>query len=190
MDRTLTYFQRAHRLRPQDLEVLERLFHLYTQLKRPEDARRTLKKLRNLKPGDPQFELYELDVREVRSLEDIDRMLGDIRRILSAHPGDMRVEDRAVGMVGNVIPHIGRLCDQYSERLGRGVDQVRRLPSYQVNWPVVHDEMHKFRKEFQKLRRIAQKCVNLVTHEEHKRVIKDLSDLIDSKIDVCQSLGG
>jgi tetratricopeptide (TPR) repeat protein len=186
----LTYVQRAQRLRPQDADTLERLFHLYHQVKRPEDARRTLRKLRELRPDDPQLELYELDVREVRSLEDIDRMLGDVRRILSAHPNDMRVEERAMALVGNVIPNIGRLCDQHSDRLARIVEQVRRLPSYQVNWPVVHDEMRKLHKEFQKLRRLTQKCLPLVTHEEHRRVIRDLTELIDSKIEVCLSLGG
>ena len=29
-----------------------------------------------------------------------------------------------------------------------------------------------------------------LSHEEHRRVIKQLTDLIDSKLDVCQSLGG
>jgi tetratricopeptide (TPR) repeat protein len=186
----LPYVQRANRLRPQDVDTLERLFHLYHQVRRPDDARRTLRRLRELRPADPQYELYELDVREVRTLDDMDRMLGDVRRILSQHPNDMRVEERAVGLVGNVIPHIGRLCDQHSDRLARIVEQVRRLPSYQVNWPVVHDEMHRLHKEFQKLRRLAQKCLPLVHHAEHRRVVKELTELIDSKLDVCQSLGG
>jgi tetratricopeptide (TPR) repeat protein len=185
----LPYVERAHRLRPQDAETLERLFHLYSQVRRQEDARRTLRKLRDLRPGDPQYELYELDVREVRTLDDIDRMLGDVRRILAAHPNDMRVEERAVAMVANVIPNIGRQCDHHSDRLARIVEQVRRLPSYQVNWPIVHGEMHKLRKEFQKLRRLAQKCLPLVSHAEHRRVVKELTELIDSKIEVCQSLG-
>jgi tetratricopeptide (TPR) repeat protein len=186
----LPYVQRAQRLRPQDVDTLERLFHLYQQLRRPDDARRTLRKLREVRPADPQYELYELDVREVRTLDDIDRMLGDVRRILGQHPNDMRVEERAMALVGNVIPHIGRLCDQHSERLARIVEQVRRLPSYQVNWPVVHDEMHRLHKEFNKLRRLTQKCLPLVSHPEHKRVVKELTELIDNKIDVCQSLGG
>jgi tetratricopeptide (TPR) repeat protein len=186
----LPYVQRASRLRPHDADTLERLFHLYHQVRRPDDARRTLRKLRELRPADPQYELYELDVREVRTLDDIDRLLGDVARILAQHPNDMRVEERAVGLVGNVIPHIGRLCDQHSDRLARIVEQVRRLPSYQVNWPVVHDEMRRLHKEFQKLRRLSQKCLPLVTHAEHRRVIKELTDLIDSKIDVCHSLGG
>ncbi len=186
----LPYLQRAHRLRPQDTETLERLFHLYNQVKRPEDARRTLKRLRELRPDEPQFELYELDLREVRTLEDIDRMLGDIRRTLNKYPNDLRVEERAVNMVGNVIPLMGRMCDQLTDQLTKIVDQVRRLPNYQINWPAVRDVMRDLHDEFQKLRRITNKCLGLVTNEEHRRIIRDLSDHIDRKIELCQSMGG
>jgi tetratricopeptide (TPR) repeat protein len=186
----LGYLQRAHRMRPDDVDALERLFHLYTQVKRPEDARRTLRRLRELKPNDPQFDLYELDIRETRTLEDIDRMLTDIRRILGKHPNDMRVEERAINMVANVIPLMGRMCDQLTEQLNKIVDQVRRLPNYQINWPAVHDVMRDLLQEFQKLRRITNKCMLLVTSEEHKRIIRDLGQHIDRKIELCQSMGG
>jgi tetratricopeptide (TPR) repeat protein len=186
----LPYLQRAHRLRPHDHETLERLFHHYTQVKRPEDARRTLRRLRELRPNDPQFELYELDLREVRTLEDIDRMLADIRKTLSRYPNDMRVEERAVNMVGNVIPLMGRMCDQLTDQLSKIVDQVRRLPNYQINWPAVRDVMRDLHDEFQKLRRITNKCLGLVTSEEHRRIIRELSEHIDRKIELCQSMGG
>lgn len=186
----LPYLQRAHRMRPHEPEMLERLFHLYNQVKRPEDARRTLRRLRELRPEDPQFELYELDLREVRTLEDIDRMLADIRRTLNRHPNDMRVEERAVNMVGNVIPLMGRMCDQLTDQLGKIVDQVRRLPNYQINWPAVRDVMRDLHDEFQKLRRITNKCLGLVTNEEHRRIIRELSEHIDRKIELCQSMGG
>src|SRR5262249_32630728 len=125
-----------------------------------------------------------------RTLEDLDRMLADIKRILARHPGDMRVEDRAVGMVANCVPLIGRKCDQLSQQLGHIAEQVRRLPNYQINWPVVHDEMHFLRHEFQKLRRLSNKCLALVTVEEQRRMIRDLNAHIDSKIEICISMGG
>jgi tetratricopeptide (TPR) repeat protein len=186
----LPFAQRAQRLRPRDAETLERLFHLYQQARRPADARRTLRKLRELCPHDPQYELYELDVRDVRGLDDMDHMLADIRRILGQHPGDMRVEERAMAMAGNVIPHMDRLCQQHADRLGRILDQVRRLPSYQVNWPGVHDEMRRLGREFHKLRKLTQKCLPLVTQPEQQRVVKELAALIDNKIEVCESLRG
>jgi tetratricopeptide (TPR) repeat protein len=186
----LSYLQRASRLRPNDVDTLERLFQAYTQVKRPEEARRTLRRLRDLKPNDPQFDLYELDIRETRTLEDVDRMVGEVRRVLAKHPNDMRVEERAISMVASVLPLLGRLGDQLAEQLGKIMDQVRRLPNYQVNWPAVHEVMRDLMQEFQKLRRVAGKCQLLVTSEEHQRVLRDLNEQIDHKIGVCQSMGG
>jgi Flp pilus assembly protein TadD len=185
----LNYLQRAHRLRPQDAETLERLFHLYTQLRRPEDARRALRRLREMRPQDPQFELYELDVRDVKSLEDIDRLLSDIRKTLSKFPNDLRVEERAVNTVGNIIPLMGRMCDQLTDQLNKIVDQMRSLPNYQINWSAVREVMRDLEYEFQRLRRITQKCLTLVTLDEHRRIVRDLADHIDRKMEICHSMG-
>jgi tetratricopeptide (TPR) repeat protein len=184
----LNYCQRAHRLR-HDFETMEQLFHLYNQLKRTDDARKLLRKMRETRPNDPQLDLYELDLRESKNLEDLEHMLGDIRRILNKYPNDLRVEERAVNMVGNIIPLMGRLCDQLTERLNNISDQVRRLPQYQINWQAVHDVMRDLFHEFQKLRRITNKCLTLVTNEEHRRIIRDLSEHIDRKIEQCQAMG-
>src|SRR5262249_22391006 len=87
----LGYVPRAAKLRPTAPDTMERLFPLYTHAKRPQDARRTLDQLRKARPQDPQLELYELDLIEVKSLNDIERLLTDIDRILKRHPGDARV---------------------------------------------------------------------------------------------------
>ncbi len=185
----LSYLQRACRLRPGEFDALERLFHMYNQMKRPDDARRTLGRLRKLRPNDPQMDLYELDLREVKTLEDIERMLTDIRKTLSKYPNDLRVEEKAVAMVANVIPLIGRMSDQYTDQLGRIMEQVRRLPNYQISWSAVHDVMRDLQREFQKLRRIANKCLAIVTSEEHKRIVRDMLEHVDKKIEVCQQMG-
>ena len=93
-------------------------------------------------------------------------------------------------MVGNVIPLMGKMCDQLSDQVNKIVDQMRRLPSYQINWPAVREVMRDLQEEFLKLRRITNKCLQLVTNEEHRRIIKDLADHIDRKIVLCHSMGG
>jgi Flp pilus assembly protein TadD len=186
----LTYLQRASRLRPKDPDTLERLFHLYNQAKRPDEARKTLSRLRQIRPNDPQFDLYELDLRETKSLEDLDRMLTEIKRILGKYPGDLRVEERAVNMAGNVIPLMGRLCEQLTEQMNRILDQIKHLSPYQINWRAVREAMRDLEREFQKLRRITNKCLSLVTHEEHRSIIRALSEHIDRQIERCQSTGG
>jgi tetratricopeptide (TPR) repeat protein len=184
----LNYVQRAARLRPSDPDTLERLFHLYTHLKRTEEARKTLRQLRELRPADPQYDLYELDLAEVKGLGDIDRLLGDVDRILRRYPNDARVEERAVAMVGNVIPLMSDLCDRLTDELNKVVDQIRRLPNYQINWSAVSEVVRDLQREFQRLRKITNRCLPLVTHEEHRRIVRKLADHIDRKIEVCRSI--
>ena len=184
----LGYVQRAQRLRPRDPDILERLFHLYNHLKRPEDARRTLRQLREVKPNEPQYDLFELDLVEVKNLSDIDRMLGEIDRVLKRHPNDARVEERALTMVGNVIPLMHDLADRLTEELSKVVDQVRSLPNYKINWSAVSDVVRDLQREYQRLRKITNKCLPLVSRDEHRRAIRDLADLIDRKIEVCRSI--
>jgi len=185
----LNYVQRAAHLRPNDPDTLERLFQLYNQAKRPQDARRTLDKLRQLRPSEPQYELYELDLVEVKGLNDIEKLLTEIERILKRYPNDVRVEERAVNMVGNIIPLMGTLCDQLTDQMSKVVDQVRNLPNYQIDWSAVREVMRDLLREFQKLRRITGKCLPLVSSDEHRRIIRDLADHIDKKIEACRSMG-
>jgi Flp pilus assembly protein TadD len=185
----VTYMQRAQRMRPKDPDLMEKIFHLYNNAKRPQDAKKALEHLRQMRPGDPQLDLYELDLIEVKGLNDIERLLTDIEQIRRRHPGDARVEERAVRMVGNVIPLMGSLCDQLTQQMSKVIDQVRHLPNYQINWSAVRDVMRDLMREFQKLKRITQKCAPLVTSDEHKRIIRDLSEHIDKKMEACRSMG-
>jgi tetratricopeptide (TPR) repeat protein len=186
----LGYLRRAHQLRPRNTEVLERLFHLHHHLRRPEDARRVLQKLRELKPGEPQYDLYEIDLIEVKSLNDIDRVLTEIDRVLKKHPDEARVEERAVNMVGSVLPLMNNICEQLNGQLSKVLGQVRNLPNYQINWSAVHDTMRDLLREYQRLRRISSKCLPLVKSEEHRRIVREMTEHIDSKIEVCQSMSG
>jgi Flp pilus assembly protein TadD len=186
----LAYLERAHQVRPQEADTLERLFHLYLQVNRPQDARQALQKLRALRPNEPQHDLYELNLMRVKTLDDLERKLTELDRILKKYPNDPRVQDRAVEEAGNVIGLMGNLYDQLTEQLGRVVNQVRHLPNSQINWSAVSEVMRDMRAEFQKLRRITAKCLLLAVTEEQRRVIRELSGRIDRKIEVCRSWGG
>jgi len=184
------YLERALRLQPGNLELLERLFHLYTQARRPEDARQTLARLKQLRPGEPQFELYELDLGEIKDIRDVERVVRAIGRIMVSYPDDPRVEERAISMVGNVVPLMSRLCDQLTEQLNKVMEQVRSLPNYQINWSAVHDIMRDLKREFQRLRRITGLCLPLVNQSQHQQIIRDLSEYIDRKIEFCKRWEG
>jgi tetratricopeptide (TPR) repeat protein len=186
----LMYIERAHRLRPDDTDTLERLFNLYNQVRRLEDARRVLQRLRLLKPGEAQFELYELDLVELREIDDIDRWVTSIGRVVQAHHGDPRVEERALSMIGNSIPLLSRTSDQLTEQLNKVMRQVRGLQNYQINWQAVHDVMRDLKRELQKLRRTIGKCLAVLTHPEHRRTLRSLGEHIDRKIDFCRQWQG
>jgi tetratricopeptide (TPR) repeat protein len=183
------FLQRAHRIRPADYETLERLFHLYNQLRRFDEARRVLRRLREVRPNDPQAELFELEVREVRKIDEVETLLNDLRRIMQRFPHDARVEERAGTLVNNVVPVLERIADQYSGQVNKVVDQMRRLPSYQINWPTVRDIMRDLEDKYVFLRRVAQKCLAHVTSEDTRREINRLITHCDRKIDQCHSLG-
>ena len=185
----VTYMQRAQRMRPRDADLMERVFQLYNNAKRPQDAKKALEQLRALRPNDPQLDLYELDLIEVKGLNDIERLLTDIEQIRRRYPGDARVEERAVRMVTNVIPLMGNLCDQLTNQMSKVIDQVRHLPNYQINWSAVREVMRDLMREFQKLQRITRKCAPLVNTDEHKRIIRELSEHIDKKMEAARQMG-
>jgi len=185
----LGFLQRAVRIRPSESDVLERLFHLYTQLKRPEDARRTLRMLREVKPNDPQVDLFELEVREIRGLDDMEETLTQLRRLLQAHPGDMRIEERSAAVLGAVTPLLERQAEQATSQVNRVVDQMRRLPNHQINWGVVREVMRDLEDRFTRIRRVAQRAAALVTTEDQRRLLTRLIHHCDRKMDQAHSLG-
>lgn len=186
--KALAYLQRAHQHRADDADTLERLFHLYTQLKKPDEARRTLRRLRELRPNDPQFELYELDIRDIRSVDDIDRLLSEVRKAVGRFPNDLRVEERAAALIGNATSYLGQQYDRLAGQLNRVADQMRRLPAYQINWPAVRDVLRDLQDDLLYLRRTANKCLALVHQESQRRKLKDLIARIDRKIELCHSM--
>ena len=186
----LPYVERAHRLRPDDTDTLERLFTLYSQTRRGEDARRVLHRLRHLRPGEGQFDLYELDLVEVRDIDDVDRWITDVGRVVQNHPGQTRVEERALTMIGNMVPVLAKMSDQLTEQLNKVMRQVRGLQNYQINWQAVHEVMRDLKREFQKVRRTVGKCLAVVTHPEHRRVLRSLGEHVDRKIEFCREWQG
>jgi tetratricopeptide (TPR) repeat protein len=183
------FLQRASRVRPTDYETMERLFHLYNQLKRTDDARRLLKKLREVRPNDPQAELFELEVREVRKIDEVERLLGDLRRLQQRFPNDTRVDERGAALVHHLVPTLERIADQYASQVNKVSDQMRRLPSYQINWPTVREIMRDLEDKYLFLRRLAQKALAQVRPEDARRDLNRLIAHCDRKIDQCHSLG-
>jgi tetratricopeptide (TPR) repeat protein len=186
----LGYAQRANRHRPEDAAVAEQLFRLYIHAKRPQDARRTLDALRRLRPDDPELELFECELVDRRSVGDVERLIADVERITKRHAGDARVEDRAATLMGDVVPLLATLCDRLIGQMSKVVDQVRHLPDHKINWSAVREVMRDLIKEFQKMRRLIGKVQPMIRGEELRRTLRDLSALVDRKMESCRSMTG
>ena len=186
----LRYLESAQRLQPDNVEMLERLFHMYHQVRRPDQARRILQQLQRHRPGEPKYELYELDLIEINELDDLERWFNDVARVQHRWPGNSTVDDRASVMIGNAVSFMTRLGDQLTDQLNKVMKQVRSLDNYQINWASVHDVMRDLKREFQKLRRLVSRGHTMATHADHRRVLRDLADHLDRKIDYCRRWQG
>ena len=186
----LAYAQRAQKLRPEDPETLERLFHLYTQAGKPDDARNTLRQLKELRPAEPHLDLYEVDLLDGRSIEGIDKMLAHIESVLKRHAGDVRVDVRAQLMMANVITLLERVYNQLSEQFVKVQNQVRHLPNYQIDWAAVHELTRDLRGDFQRLRRAGNKCSGIAKDDEQRRVVRQLIGKAERRMDQCRALRG
>jgi tetratricopeptide (TPR) repeat protein len=185
----LDLLQRAHRLRPTDYDTLEKLFNLLSQQRRPDEARKILRRMREVRPNDPQVELFELDVREIRSVDEIEPILQDLRRVAQKFPGDVRVDERTKSILYQLIPAMEQFAEQFNGQVKKVVDQMRRLPSYQVNWPVVRDVMRDLEENYAQLRKSAQRMMTLALADDQRRDLQRLIAHCDRKIDQCSSLG-
>jgi tetratricopeptide (TPR) repeat protein len=185
---TLEHLQKAHRFRPTDYETLERLFNLFTQLRRHDDARRVLQRMRDVRPNDPQVDLFELEARDFRSIADVDRALNELKKTAQRNPNDLNVNDRLRAATSKLFQTLERFADQNTAQVNKVVDQMRRLPSYQVNWPVVRDVMRDLEDQFADLRDAASKMLSIAT-DDLRRDLQRLISHCDRKMDQCRTLG-
>ncbi|MBX9679968.1 MAG: tetratricopeptide repeat protein [Gemmataceae bacterium] len=185
---TLEHLQKAHRFRPTDYETLERLFNLFTQLRRHDDARRVLQRMRDVRPNDPQVDLFELEARDLRSIADVDKALNELKKTAQKNPSDLNVNDRMRAAASKLFQTLERFADQNTAQVNKVVDQMRRLPSYQVNWPVVRDVMRDLEDQFADLRDAASKMLTIAT-DDLRRDLQRLISHCDRKMDQCRTLG-
>lgn len=185
--RALTFLQRAHQLRPEDSDTLERLFHVLNQLKRPEDARRALRRLRQLRPQEPQMEWFELELIEINNLDNCNRVLAGIEALNRKYPDDGRVAERQAQLIVSVTSYMKRLSRQISEQLERAEARVHRLPSYQVDWPEMRHYLRDLRSRMQRIKKTAGRALPLAVNDSPRRSLQELIRQSDHEIERCKT---
>jgi tetratricopeptide (TPR) repeat protein len=184
----LAFLQRAHQLRPADTDTLERLFHVFLQQKRPEDARRALRRLKQLRPEDLQNELFEVDLIEINSLDNCNRVLAGLEALQRKSPDDGRVFERQAHLLNSVISYLKRLCRQISAQLERAVSRVRRLPPYQVDWPEMKHYLRDLRSRLQRIRKTAERSLPLAASDLVRQNVQEIIRQADRDIEQCRNL--
>ena len=180
--------ERAHQVQPEDTDTLERLFHVFNQLKKPEDARRALRRLRQLRPQDPQMEVYELELIEINNLDNCNRVLAGLEALQGKYPDDARVAERQAQMLGAITAYLKRLSRQIVEQSARAASRVRRLPSYQEAWPEMKQYLRDLRSRLNRTRKTALRGLPLATSESHRRDLHQIVQQTSQEIDQCQTM--
>lgn len=179
----LPLLERAHNLGPENVGVLDRLFQLYRQLDRADLARRTLLRLNELLPGDPNLDLYELELAPLRRGSDLESWINTLERIVTQYPRERRVQERAAVLLGTFVNLVRDLTRQASDQLARAARQVRSLRGDEVNWRAVHKVMRDLRHELGLLRHAVGRALVIDSHPEHLRQLRELIDSLENKLD-------
>jgi Flp pilus assembly protein TadD len=184
----LTFLQRAHQLRPEDTDTLERLFHVLNQLKRPEDARRALRRLRQLRPQEPQMEWFELELIDINNLDNCNRVLAGMEALTRKYPDDGRLTERQAQLVVAITSYMKRLSRQISEQTERAEARIRRLPAYQVDWPEMRRYLRELRSRLARIKKTAGRALPSAVNDPQRRNLQELIRQTEHEIDRCKTL--
>lgn len=182
----IVYFEQASKLRPDDVSTLEKLLTCYTQAGCREEARHTLRRLRKVRPDDPQLEFSELELTEVRDPADLEDLLEGYAQLRKEHPDDAQVVSRGADLLSQVGRLLEGLTDQLVARLVSMQEEVRRIGRRQIDWERVDEAVERLLREFRKLKRLTVRCHSLADRASQKENLQALLDRIDRKIAVCR----
>jgi len=188
LNAAVAYAERGHRLRPRETEILERLFHLFTQVNQRENAQKVLGRLREQRPNLLLYHLFELNMIELKNLDGLDRRLAALDSLLKKFPGETELTARISEEITVLLDALKKIFGQLSEQLDRVLSRIHRVKKSQVNWTTVHEVMDVLERDYGKLKQHTEKCLRLATAEEQRRNLLELIDLSDKKIAEARSL--
>ena len=179
----LAYIEEAHAFRPENLDLAERLFLLQIQAGHRPDARKTLSHLKEFKPKHPPFELYELDLIDIRSAHDVELLLDTLGRLIDSMPNDPASQEKAVV---RVTPLLQQRADDLTRQMRDIREDLRRLFEDSPGWWDALRDLRGVKRDLKRLRQIARYGASLPIGEPHRRRLDELSDELERKIDYCR----
>src|SRR5262245_41440184 len=179
----LSYLDEAQQLRPQDADLSERVFLLQVQAGNRAAARKVLSHLQQLRPKHSPFELYELDLIEVRNAADLERLLDALAHVVERLIEDPASQDKAVT---RVLPQLQVRADQLTRVLRDIREDLHRLYEDSPGWYDALRDLRAVKKDLRRLRQILRYCASLQVSESNRRKLDTLSEDIERKIDYCR----
>jgi len=179
----LAYLEEAHNLRQDLPELAERVFLLQVQVGKRAEARRTLNVLHQLRPKHGPYQLYELDLVEVRASADLEKLLDALARVVEQMLDDPAVQDKAVQ---RVLPTLQYRAD-YLTRVMREIrEDLRRLYEDSPGWYDALRDLRSVKRDLRRLRQVVRYCAQLQVVEATRRRLDTLTDELDRKIEYCR----
>ncbi|MFL5341273.1 MAG: tetratricopeptide repeat protein [Gemmataceae bacterium] len=179
----LAYIEEAHRMRPENLDLTERLFLLQVQAGQRDEARKTLNELRHQKPKNPTYELYELDLIEIRSSEDLEQLLDVLGRVVDTYPDDKTAQEKAVV---RTIPALQHRADQLTKAMRDIREDLRRLFEDSPGWYDALRDLRAVKRDLRRLRQVTRYCASLPVGDAHRRRLDTLTEELERKIEYCR----
>ncbi|HEV3144053.1 MAG TPA: tetratricopeptide repeat protein [Gemmataceae bacterium] len=179
----LAYLQEAQKLQPENLELTERLFLLQIQAGQREEARKLLTEMQALKPKHPPFEMYELDLIEVRSGEDLETLVETLHHVVEQLSHDPSVQDKAVT---RVWPMLQYRSDQLTKVMREIREDLRQLPDDSRAWYEALRDLRSVKRDLRRLRQVTRYCGSLQVTEATRRKLEGLTGELERKIDYCR----
>jgi tetratricopeptide (TPR) repeat protein len=179
----LSYLAEAQQFHPDNVELNERLFLLQIQANNRAAARQTLSRLQTLRPKHATFELYELDLIEVRNAADLERLLDALAKVVERMISDPSVQDKAVT---RVFPQLQGRADQLTRVMRDIREDLHRLPEESNGWYDALRDLRGVKKDLRRLRQIVRYGAALQVSDGNRRRLDKLNEELERKIDYCR----
>jgi len=179
----LAYLEEAQKLQPENLELSERLFLLYVQAGQRAEARKLLTEMQTLKPKHPTYEMYELDLIEVRSGEDLETLVETLHHVVEQLIHDPSVQDKAVT---RVWPMLQYRSDQLTKVMREIREDLRQLPDDSRAWYEALRDLRSVKRDLRRLRQVTRYCASLQVADATRRKLDGLTGELERKIDYCR----
>lgn len=182
----LGYAQRAQQYRPSAPEVLEKLFALFRRLNRADDARWVQRRLRELNPDEPEYQLLAVELLEVRALEDIEPVVSELAALERDARHGPGLHARAAEVLSQITRFLGDLSEQLTHELVTLKARRQRLPEDER--ADVDAALEYLQSRLEKLQESAERCRPLASSETQRRRLTEIAADASRQVKRCVAL--